>query len=61
MPRRPFTSRDVVEEALSRFKGKITQKVPVYSSKKVEGKPLYKWVSQGVAIDPPTRRSRSTA
>jgi tRNA pseudouridine55 synthase len=51
----PVYARDVVEEALSRFKGKITQKVPVYSSKKVEGKPLYKWVRQGIAIDPPNK------
>ena len=48
------------EEALSRFKGKMSQKIPAYSSKKVEGKPLYKWVSQGVAIDPRARRWRST-
>lgn len=51
----PAFEREVVEEALSRFKGKITQKIPVYSSKKVEGKPLYKWVRQGVSIDPPNK------
>src|SRR5208283_1684732 len=51
----PVYERAEVEEALSRFKGKITQKVPVYSSKKVEGKPLYKWVRQGIAIDPPNK------
>ena len=49
-----FRTRSV-EEALSRFKGKITQKIPVYSSKKVEGKPLYKWVRQGVVIDTPNK------
>ena len=48
-------TRAAMEEALSRFKGKITQKIPVYSSKKIEGKPLYKWVRQGVAIDPPSK------
>ena len=51
----PVYARDVIEEVLSRFKGRITQKVPIYSSKKVEGKPLYKWVRQGVAIDPPNK------
>ncbi len=49
----PVFERAVLEEALLRFKGKITQKIPVYSSKKVEGKPLYKWARQGIAIDPP--------
>jgi tRNA pseudouridine55 synthase len=51
----PQYDKAVVREALSRFKGKITQKVPVYSSKKVEGKPLYKWMRQGIAIDPPNK------
>ncbi len=49
----PVFEKSVLEEALSRFKGKITQKIPVYSSKKVDGKPLYKWARQGIAIDPP--------
>jgi tRNA pseudouridine55 synthase len=30
----------IVQETLSSFKGKIQQKVPLYSSKKMEGKPL---------------------
>ena len=51
----PVYERAVLEEALSRFKGRITQKIPVYSSKKVEGKPLYKWVRQGIPIDPPNK------
>jgi len=33
-----------VQEALFSFKGRIKQKIPVYSSKKIEGKPLYKWM-----------------
>jgi tRNA pseudouridine55 synthase len=49
----PMFERAVLEEALFRFKGRITQKIPVYSSKKVEGKPLYKWTRQGITIDPP--------
>jgi tRNA pseudouridine55 synthase len=51
----PVFDRAAISEALSRFKGKIVQKIPVYSSKKIEGKPLYKWVRQGVAIDPPSK------
>ncbi len=54
----PAFEREVVEEALSRFKGRITQKIPVYSSKKVEGKPLYKWVRQGLADRPPEQGGR---
>jgi len=49
----PVYERAVLEKELFRFKGKITQKIPVYSSKKVEGKPLYKWARQGIPIDPP--------
>ncbi len=41
--------------ALSRFRGRIVQKVPVYSSKKIEGRPAYKWVRQGKTIDPPSK------
>lgn len=50
----PFDTA-VVRETLARFKGRITQKVPVYSSKKVEGKPLYKWVRQGLTVETPQK------
>jgi len=42
-----------IQETLLRFKGKIQQKVPVYSSKKMDGKPLYKWVRKGIVMDTP--------
>ncbi len=42
-----------IQETLLRFKGKIQQKIPVYSSKKMDGKPLYKWVRKGVVMDTP--------
>jgi tRNA pseudouridine55 synthase len=51
----PIFDRSVIEEALSRFKGKITQKIPLHSSKKMDGKPLYKWVRQGVVMDTPNK------
>ncbi len=51
----PVFDAATIVEALSRFNGKIVQKIPVYSSKKIEGKPLYKWVRQGVVIDTPTK------
>lgn len=42
-----------IEKTLASFKGPIRQKVPVYSSKKIDGKPLYKWVRKGVVMDTP--------
>ncbi len=51
----PVFDTATISEALSRFKGKIVQKIPVYSSKKIDGKPLYKWVRQGVVIDTPSK------
>jgi tRNA pseudouridine55 synthase len=41
-----------LEQELCRFKGTITQQIPVYSSKKVRRKPMYKWARQGVEIEP---------
>jgi len=51
----PVFDASTLAEALMRFKGRIIQKIPVYSSKKIDGKPAYKWVRQGVAIDPPSK------
>jgi tRNA pseudouridine55 synthase len=44
--------KETMENLLSRFKGKITQQVPVYSSKKIHRKPMYKLARKGIAIDP---------
>ena len=41
-----------LEEALKTFEGKITQQIPMYSSKKVRRKPLYKWAREGVPVEP---------
>jgi len=49
----PTYETGALKEALYSFKGKIQQKVPVYSSKKIDGKPLYKWVKKGVIMDTP--------
>jgi tRNA pseudouridine55 synthase len=51
---KPFETARFVE-LLKKFEGKITQRIPVYSSKKVNRKPLYKWAREGVAIEPPTK------
>lgn len=41
-----------LEGKLNKFKGKITQQIPAYSSKKVNRKPLYKLARKGIAIEP---------
>jgi tRNA pseudouridine55 synthase len=51
----PVYEQAILVGALSKFTGKITQKIPVYSSKKMEGKPLYKWVRQGITMDTPNK------
>lgn len=38
---------DEVSKILSQFTGKINQKYPIYSSRPIKGKPLYKWAREG--------------
>lgn len=42
----------LLADKLSRFKGKITQQIPAYSSKKVNRKPLYKFARKGIEVEP---------
>ena len=44
--------KTALEDLLSRYKGKITQQVPFYSSKKIHRKPMYKLARQGIPIEP---------
>lgn len=44
-----------IQNILNRYKGKITQQVPLYSSKKVHRKPLYKLVRQGIPVEAPEK------
>lgn len=44
--------KTLLEEKLSRFMGKITQQIPIYSSKKVNRKPLYKLARKGITVEP---------
>lgn len=53
-PTEPF-DRQVIEDALKTYLGKITQRVPAYSSKKVNRKPLYKWARSGVQVEQPLK------
>lgn len=50
----PF-SLDVIENTLKGFLGKIIQRVPVYSSKKVNKRPLYKWARKGIPVEAPEK------
>jgi tRNA pseudouridine55 synthase len=49
----PVFDLTVLVETLATFKGVISQKVPLYSSKKMGGKPLYKWVREGFSPETP--------
>lgn len=51
----PLFEESTIRQVLSGFRGKIVQKIPIYSSKKIEGKPLYKLARKGVSIDTPTK------
>jgi tRNA pseudouridine55 synthase len=44
--------RALLEEKLGKFKGKIIQQIPAYSSKKVNRKPLYKLARKGIEVEP---------
>ena len=42
-----------IKKVLSKhFQGEITQKIPLYSAKKIKGQPLYKLARKGIKIDP---------
>lgn len=44
-------TREVVEEALKQFRGKIMQRPPIFSAKRIQGKKLYEYAREG--IEPP--------
>ena len=43
-------TRDKVEKALNKFKGKIMQRPPIYSALRVQGKRLYEYAREGKEI-----------
>jgi tRNA pseudouridine55 synthase len=51
----PLFEESRLKEVLSGFLGKIVQRIPMYSSKKVDGKPLYKLARKGVPMEAPTK------
>jgi tRNA pseudouridine55 synthase len=50
----PF-DQDIIVSTLKSYIGKITQRVPIYSSKKVNKKPLYKWALKGIPVEAPEK------
>lgn len=50
--RKPFAhiTRELVEEKLGRFRGKIMQKPPLYSALSVQGKRLYEYAREGLEV-----------
>ena len=51
-----FISRENIEEVLDSFKGEISQKPPVFSAIKVNGKKLYQYAREGRSVEIPERR-----
>lgn len=45
-----------IENALKGFTGEIMQKIPLFSSKKINSKPLYKLARKGINIEVPEKR-----
>lgn len=44
-----------IKNILHKYTGKIIQRVPLYSSKKIHRKPLYKLVRQGIQVEAPEK------
>lgn len=53
-----FLTREQLESALAGLIGEITQIPPMYSAVKVNGKKLYEYARQGIAVERPARRVR---
>jgi tRNA pseudouridine55 synthase len=47
-----FPDRGMLVEAMKRFVGPLEQVPPLYSAKKVDGKPLYKWARAKKPVQP---------
>lgn len=51
----PYLKKEDIENTLAKFKGKITQEVPKYSSISVNGKRLYQYAREGLEVSLPKR------
>lgn len=52
---RPQLEPGQIAEIFGRYVGVVRQTQPPYSAKKVQGKPMYKYARQGVALEPETK------
>ncbi|MCS7280648.1 MAG: tRNA pseudouridine(55) synthase TruB [Desulfobacterota bacterium] len=48
----PKFDQKFIEETLQKFRGRIRQRIPPFSSKKVGRKPLYKLARKGIQVEP---------
>lgn len=51
----PVFEKALLEEELNRFMGRIVQRIPAYSSKKIHRKPMYKLARQGMIVESPEK------
>lgn len=52
---RPDVDPSRIQEIMKRYQGTIRQTIPPYSAKKVQGKPLYAYAREGIAMAPSTK------
>lgn len=50
--RKPYqhVTRELVEEKLAQFRGKIMQRPPIFSAKRIQGKRLYEYAREGIPL-----------
>ncbi|KAI0797958.1 pseudouridine synthase [Abortiporus biennis] len=53
-------TREQVEEALKAFRGEIMQAPPIFSALKMDGKPLYEYAREGIALPRPIEKRKVT-
>jgi tRNA pseudouridine55 synthase len=52
----PVLSAEIIESALARFRGAISQVPPMYSALKKDGRPLYELARQGIEVERAARQ-----
>lgn len=50
-------SKETVESAINSLKGEFMQDIPVYSAKKINGKPSYEWARMGIVKTPAPQKA----
>lgn len=49
------TTLELIQAAIAKFKGEITQVPPMYSALKFNGRPLYEYARAGISVERPAR------